>query len=69
MVFIVNLNYAFQTSSKLFLIPSYCMLFALMFYEKKGDEYKPRVIYNVRNTHTTKEVTVDLELKILYETN
>lgn len=48
---------------------SYCMLFALMFYEKKGDEYKPRVIYNVRNTHTTKEVTVDLELKILYETN
>ena len=40
-----------------------------MFYEQKNNVYNPRVIYNIRNTHTTKDIKVKLELKILYETN
>ena len=45
---------------------SYCLPYAMMFYEEENNTYKPRVRWQLRNINSSKEARVKISCKILY---
>lgn len=45
---------------------SYCMPYAMMFYEEENGTYKPRVRWQLRNINSSKDARVKISCKILY---
>ena len=45
---------------------SYCLPYAMMFYEEENGTYKPRVRWQLRNINSSKDARVKISCKILY---